>query len=56
VGIATGIDLTQLTDWVEKGIDWIAMGTEYGLMIQALNQVSAGVRSFLERNAVPQKA
>ena len=42
--IGTGIGLTQLSGWVEEGTDWLAMG-EYGLMIQARNQVSAGVRS-----------
>ncbi len=55
VGIGTGINLAQLTGWIEKGIDWIAMGSEYVLMIEALNQVSAGVRSFSAKGAKPSK-
>ncbi|HZQ07135.1 MAG TPA: aldolase/citrate lyase family protein, partial [Anaerolineae bacterium] len=45
VGIAIGDDLEALQGWVDKGVNWLAMGTDYSLMLSRANYVVSQLRA-----------
>jgi 2-dehydro-3-deoxyglucarate aldolase len=51
IGIAIGNDPTTITEWIGKGIQWVAMGSDFGLMLRALDDVSNQVREYLANAA-----
>lgn len=50
VGIGIGNDAAIINEWIGKGMQWIAMGNDYSLLITALEQVSRQVREFIGRS------
>jgi 2-dehydro-3-deoxyglucarate aldolase/4-hydroxy-2-oxoheptanedioate aldolase len=49
VGIGIGNDPDLTIDWLNKGMNWVAMGSDFGLMLRALDEVGGKVRSYLDR-------
>lgn len=49
VGIGVGGDPGILMEWADKGVQWLAMGSDVGLMLAAANQASGRVREHLSR-------
>ncbi|MSP14851.1 MAG: hypothetical protein EXR62_18060 [Chloroflexi bacterium] len=47
VGVAIRNDATALIEWVEKGAQWLLMGNDYMLMLQAAGEVASQVRSHV---------
>lgn len=47
-GIAIGDDPDLLSDWVNKGANWLSMGNDYSLMLRAANQVAGRVREHIK--------
>jgi 2-keto-3-deoxy-L-rhamnonate aldolase RhmA len=47
IGIAIGDDPEQIVEWIDKGVQWLAMGVDYTLLLKGLNSVIGGVRSRL---------
>lgn len=45
VGIGIGNDAEVIIEWVKKGMRWVAMGCDYTLMLQSLDQVATQVRN-----------
>jgi 2-keto-3-deoxy-L-rhamnonate aldolase RhmA len=45
VGIGIGNDANVIIEWVLKGMKWVAMGCDYTLMLQSLDQVAKQVRN-----------
>lgn len=52
VGIGTGNDSTVIADWVKKGVQWVAIGNDYGHIIRSFKQVADGVRAFVTQTAI----
>ena len=44
VGIGIGNDSEVIIEWIKKGMQWVAMGCDYTLMLQSLDQVMKQVR------------
>ena len=47
MGIAVGDDPDLLVEWADKGVNWIAMAADYGLLVRAATQLSTRVREHL---------
>jgi 2-dehydro-3-deoxyglucarate aldolase/4-hydroxy-2-oxoheptanedioate aldolase len=54
VGMGIGNDPAVINEWIAKGVEWVAMGNEYSLLITALDQVSRQVREFVQHSRQPQ--
>jgi 2-keto-3-deoxy-L-rhamnonate aldolase RhmA len=50
MGIAVGDDPELLVEWCDKGVNWIAMAADYGLLMRSATQLTERVRSHLGRN------
>ena len=48
VGIAVGDDPDVLTEWVDKGMQWLLMGCDFSLLLRAASQVCRQVREHHE--------
>jgi 2-keto-3-deoxy-L-rhamnonate aldolase RhmA len=48
VGIGIGNDATVINEWIAKGIQWVAMGNDVGLLLTGLNQVLTDVQAFID--------
>jgi 2-dehydro-3-deoxyglucarate aldolase/4-hydroxy-2-oxoheptanedioate aldolase len=44
VGIGIGNEAPVINEWIAKGMQWVAMGNDVGLMLTALSQVTEEVR------------
>jgi 2-dehydro-3-deoxyglucarate aldolase/4-hydroxy-2-oxoheptanedioate aldolase len=44
VGIAIGDDPDTLIEWVDKGMQWLVMGTDFTLLLRAADQIAGQVR------------
>jgi 2-keto-3-deoxy-L-rhamnonate aldolase RhmA len=44
MGIAVGDDPDLLCEWVDKGVNWLAMAADYGLIVRAASQLATAVR------------
>ncbi len=44
VGIGIGDDPDQLADWINRGVQWLAMGGDCSLLLRAAREVAAAVR------------
>lgn len=53
VGIGTCDDPETLIEWIDKGMQWLAMGDDYSLMLRAADQVSSCVLDHLRRTRSP---
>jgi len=51
VGIGIGNDSAVINEWIAKGMQWVAMGTDVGLMLTGLNQVMEEVQVFVRKRA-----
>lgn len=51
VGVAIRNDATALIEWVEKGAQWLLMGNDYMLMLQATGAVAGQVRQHVSQKA-----
>jgi len=51
VGIGIDNDSTVINEWIAKGMEWVAMGSDVSLMLAALNQVSQEVQAFVRTRA-----
>ncbi len=49
VGVGTGDDPEVLTEWLDKGARWLAMGADFTLLVRAVGQVAGRVRDHLGR-------
>jgi 2-keto-3-deoxy-L-rhamnonate aldolase RhmA len=49
MGIAVGDDPEILCQWADKGVNWIAMAADYGLLVRAASQLATHVREH-QRN------
>jgi 2-keto-3-deoxy-L-rhamnonate aldolase RhmA len=49
VGIGIGNDGKIITEWIGKGMQWVAMGSDFSLMLTGLDQVSREVGAYLEK-------
>jgi len=49
VGIGIGDDPDILIEWVDKGINWLAMGGDFSLLLRAARDVSGRVREHAGR-------
>ena len=47
VGIAIGDDPGVLIEWVDKGMQWLLMGTDFSLMLRSADVVSEQVRNHI---------
>jgi 2-keto-3-deoxy-L-rhamnonate aldolase RhmA len=47
VGIGIGNDAAVINEWISKGMQWIAMGNDVGLMLSGLNHVSEAVHAHM---------
>ncbi|MCH8828775.1 MAG: 4-hydroxy-3-methylbut-2-en-1-yl diphosphate synthase [Planctomycetes bacterium] len=47
VGISVGADPEELCQWVDMGIQWLSMGVDVTLMLQALRDVTDRVRAHI---------
>ena len=44
VGIGVGDDPEQLSDWIARGVQWLAMGGDCSLLLRAAKQLVAALR------------
>jgi 2-keto-3-deoxy-L-rhamnonate aldolase RhmA len=44
MGIAVGDDPDLLVEWVDKGVSWLAMAADYGLLLRSASQLATRVR------------
>jgi 2-keto-3-deoxy-L-rhamnonate aldolase RhmA len=44
MGIAVGDDPDLLVEWANKGVNWIAMAADYGLLVRVASQLAARIR------------
>lgn len=49
VGIAAGDDPQQLIEWVDRGVQWLAMGADFSLLLRAAGQIAGQVRDHWNR-------
>ena len=49
VGIAIGTDVVHLREWVDKGMQWLAMGTDFMFMLQTAKELCAQLRGRTAR-------
>ena len=56
VGIGIGNDAAVISEWISKGMQWVAMGNDAGLLLTGLDQVSQQVRDFIQRRAATKSA
>jgi 2-dehydro-3-deoxyglucarate aldolase/4-hydroxy-2-oxoheptanedioate aldolase len=49
VGIGVGDDPEILTEWVDKGVQWLSMGSDFSLLIRMASQLANRVRSHGRR-------
>lgn len=49
MGIAVGDDPEALVEWADKGVNWIAMAADYGLLLRATSQLAQRVRDHQNR-------
>lgn len=49
VGIGIGHEAPVINEWIAKGMQWVAMGNDVGLMLTALSQVSDEVQAFVRQ-------
>lgn len=54
VGIAIGDDADMLNGWVDKGVDWLAMGGDFSLLVRAITDVAGKVRAHADARASEQ--
>lgn len=47
VGIAIGDDPGVLIEWVDKGMQWLLMGTDFSLTLRSADAVSEQVRNHI---------
>src|SRR5262245_666797 len=47
VGIAIADDAKLLSEWADKGVQWLIMGNDYSLMLWAASQVGGEIRDHL---------
>jgi 2-dehydro-3-deoxyglucarate aldolase/4-hydroxy-2-oxoheptanedioate aldolase len=47
MGIGIGNESAVINEWIAKGMQWVAMGSDAGLMLAGLNQVSEEVQAFV---------
>jgi 2-keto-3-deoxy-L-rhamnonate aldolase RhmA len=47
VGIGSGEDPDELIKWVDKGVQWLQMGSDYSLMLRAAGMISSQVRDYV---------
>ncbi len=53
VGIAFGDDPDELIKWVNKGVQWLAMGADFTLLLKAAAQVAGRVREHVRISGKP---
>jgi 2-keto-3-deoxy-L-rhamnonate aldolase RhmA len=51
MGIAVGDDPDVLVEWANKGVQWMAMAADYGLLVRAASQLASRVREHQSRPA-----
>lgn len=51
VGISIGDNIEQLKGWVDKGVNWLAMGGDFSLLVRAATQVEGEMRAYTESRA-----
>jgi 2-keto-3-deoxy-L-rhamnonate aldolase RhmA len=44
MGIAVGDDPDLLVEWVDKGVNWLAVAADYGLLVRVASQLAGRVR------------
>ena len=49
VGIGIGNDAAVINEWIAKGMQWVAMGSDTSLLLTALDQVSRDVGEFIRQ-------
>ena len=49
VGISVGDDPDHLADWFDRGMQWLAMGCDFSLMMHGADRVAQHVRAHAER-------
>jgi 2-keto-3-deoxy-L-rhamnonate aldolase RhmA len=49
VGIGIGDDPDILIEWVDKGVNWLAMGGDFSLLLRAARDVAGQVRQHVRR-------
>jgi len=49
MGIAVGDDPELLVEWCDKGVNWIAIAADYGLLMRSATQLTERVRGHLAR-------
>lgn len=54
VGIAIGDDVDMLNGWVDKGVQWLAMGGDFSLLVRAITEVAGKVRTHANARAADQ--
>jgi len=56
VGMGGGSDPAQVKDWIARGVNWVAMGADFLLMVQALDALTRDVRDYIARQGVGKAA
>jgi 2-keto-3-deoxy-L-rhamnonate aldolase RhmA len=51
VGLATGDSPAKLAEWLDKGVQWLAMGNDVSLLLRTANEVAKQVRD----HSVPER-
>jgi 2-keto-3-deoxy-L-rhamnonate aldolase RhmA len=54
VGVGVGDDPEILTEWLDKGVRWLAMGADFTLLVRVASQVAGRVRNHIGRGAASQ--
>jgi 2-keto-3-deoxy-L-rhamnonate aldolase RhmA len=49
MGIAVGDDPQVLVEWADKGVNWLAIAADYGLLVRAAGELAGRVRDHQQR-------
>jgi hypothetical protein len=55
VGLAIGDDPGPLIEWVDKGVQWLAMGNDVSLLLRSATQVAGQVRAHITSQSLAGK-
>lgn len=53
-GISIGNNVEQLNEWVDKGVQWLAMGGDFSLLLRGATEVEGAVRAHANARATGQ--
>jgi 2-dehydro-3-deoxyglucarate aldolase/4-hydroxy-2-oxoheptanedioate aldolase len=51
LGLSTGYSGNVLGEWIERGLQWVSVGSDFSFMAQSASTTLQEVKSLLEKNS-----